>query len=1493
MPAKAKAAPRKLKDPCADLRRELRACKKELKEAHAQQAAVSEILRVISSSPTGTQPVFDAIVKTGVHLFGGTYVGLRLVKGEHTELAASTHDLGSDAHPLALTDIHAPVIRAILRRTAIQVPDVADDELLSDSYKERAERRGYRAILCAPMLRNDEVVGAINVMRAKPGLFPASQVALLRTFADQAVIAIENARLFDETKEALERQTATAEVLRVISSSPGNLEPVYRTILEGIGRLCEANIEALFLYDGEVLTAVASNGTTAEFAAYLARMRARPSHETTTRLAALERRVVQVTDLLADKTFAPNPRDLYERENVRTVLSVPMLREGALVGVITAWRREVRAFSDRQVDLVKTFADQAVIAIENVRLFNETKEALERQTATAEILRVISESPTDVGPVFQSIAERAARICDATNARIWLSEGDKLRCTCEIGGLPGTGVGDLLPLDRGWPTGRAVIDCTVTHVEDVAALPPDEYPIARELQQKFGHRTILAVPLMRDKQALGAILLRRLDIRPFDEKQIALLKTFADQAVIAIENVRLFKELEARNAELTESLERQTATSEILRVISSSPTDTQPVFDAILASAARLCGAETGILFRHDNGVNHAIATRIPDPTFAALFKNPRRPAPDGMNGIARLARELRPVHIPDLLGDLAGAHDPLRKQFIAAGVRTWLGAPMLKDGRLIGAIVLYRNEQRAFSDQQIALLQTFADQAVIAIENVRLFNELQAKNADLTEALEQQTATSDILRVMSNSPTDVQPVFEAIASSAARLCEAELSAVYRYDGKLIHAVANTLRSKEQRSVFERLYPMPPGRGTPVARAILERRTQHVPDTSDDAEYVATLVRAGFRSALAVPMRREGTPIGAIAVGRVQVREFTDAQINLLQTFADQAVIAIENVRLFNETNEALEQQTVISEILRVISSSPTDTQPVFDAIVKAGVPLFGGMQITLRLIKGDFSELVASTGETFLLGGTNPTPLDDESHPGARAIRRREIVQVPDLLATDAWVSPNFRKRSELGGFRAIMGAPLLRNNVAIGAITVTRATPGLFNEKQIALLKTFADQAVIAIENVRLFKELEARNAEITEALERQTATSEVLKVISRSAFDLQPVLETVVESATRLCGATRGHIFRFDGELLRFAAAYGAWPGFAEYLEQHPARPGTGSVAGRAALERRTVHVPDVLQEPEYAYGELLKQQDYRAVLAVPMLRENTLLGVIAILKSSPEPFRDKQIELVTSFADQAVIAIENVRLFNEIQEKSHQLEVANRHKSQFLANMSHELRTPLNCINGFSEMLLARMFGELNEKQEEFLRDINTSGEHLLALINDVLDLSKIEAGRMDLYLTSFDPGITLDNTVMLIKERAARRGIAVDLSVDDRLEQWVGDERKIRQVVLNLLSNAIKFTPEGGRIDVKAMRENGEMVVAVSDTGVGIKPEDQERIFEEFQQAGSDYTKKAEGTGLGLALSRRFVELHGGTLRVESVEGKGSTFTFRLPQKQEP
>ena len=503
------------------------------------------------------------------------------------------------------------------------------------------------------------------------------------------------------------------------------------------------------------------------------------------------------------------------------------------------------------------------------------------------------------------------------------------------------------------------------------------------------------------------------------------------------------------------------------------------------------------------------------------------------------------------------------------------------------------------------------------------------------------------------------------------------------------------------------------------------------------------------------------------------------------------------------------------------------------------------------------------------------------------RAILERQAVQAKDL-ETD----PQFQAApGRVLGVRTILGVPMLRDGHAIGAIAVWRREVKPFSDKQIELLQTFADQAVIAVENVRLFKELEARTGELTRSVDQLTALSEVGRAVS-STLDLGTVLTTIVSRAVQLSRLDGGVVFEYDGAAEEFVnrAATETGGALAEARRATRIRKGDGMV-GRTAITLEPAQVPDitVLGAYDSPLRVNLIESGVRAILAVPMVREDRLIGCLVVSRNRPGDFPAEAVELLRTFATQSALAIQNARLFKEIEDKSRQLEAASRHKSEFLANMSHELRTPLNAIIGFSEVLGERMFGALNEKQEEYLKDIHASGQHLLSLINDILDLSKIEAGRMELELTDFDLPATLDNALTLVRERAGRRGIALVLTVDERLAQVRADERKVRQVVLNLLSNAIKFTPEGGGIDVRAVPVDGMVEISVRDTGVGIAPEDQEAIFEEFRQVGTA-AKKVEGTGLGLALSRKFVDLHGGRIWVTSQVGTGSAFTFTIPTR---
>jgi GAF domain-containing protein len=1464
---------------------------REYKEAIEQQAATADILRALARSSNDPQPIFRAIVENAHRLCGAIYTILYRYDGKMMDVAASKQPTAAATRigrEVARKIYPAPPQRdhivgcVILEGQPIQSVDLPNDARFPanrNAFTKLLRRGGTprRAVLVVPLLLDGTVLGAISVGRAEAKEFTKKEIRLLQTFADQAVIAIQNAAQFREIRErnaelaeSLQHQGATTEVLRIVSRSLADAKPVFDAILAAAMRLFPAFDSTVWIAEGDRLVAVARGGAT--LAPNVA-----PSvpidREHAYGILILEGRPLRLDDVAA--ADIPDRSALLSRGR-RALLMVPMIRDGQAIGALSVSRTTPTRFSDKQVALFENFADQAVIAIENARLFNETKEALERQTATSDVLRVMSASPTDVQPVFDSIAERAAILCQAKLGFVARFDG-KLLHMAAFHGASGKALETMramYPMDPrsgGSVAARVIRTAAPVQVADVFA---DAQYAHKDAAQTAGFRSVLGVPLVREGQIIGALIVVRAEAGVFPDRQVELLRTFAAQAVIAIENVRLFNETK-------EALEHQTATSDVLGVISSSPTDIRPVFDAILKSATQLCEAHLGLLNLFDGENLRTVAQRGATGEFAKLVFERGAYKPEG--GLARAIAERRPVHIPDLSqGSAYLARTPNAVRFVElGGARTFLGVPLLKEGKPIGAFVIYRPEVRPFTEKQIGLLSMFASQAVIAIENVRLFNETK-------EALEQQTATAEILRVISSSPEDIQPVFDSILEHAMRLCDAGLGTVGLYDGKNYQHVAQRGGTPEYvKFLFSG--PFEPNPDSTLGRIIAERQPFHVADYRELAGYrerrpraVATVELGGARTYLAIPMLKEGQVIGGITIRRSEVRPFTQKQIDLVSTFANQAVIAIENVRLFNETKEALEQQTAISEVLRVISSSPTDVKPVLEAVAARATRICEANDARIFLVNGAVLRHAAGFGDLPIT--VDVIPMNRGSATG-RAVIDGSPVHIQDINAESRDEFPVGKDNAARTGWSTVLAVPLMREQRALGAIVLRRMEVRPFSEKQIALLQTFADQAAIAIENVRLFNETK-------EALDQQTSTAEVLKTISRSTFDLDAVLQTLLDNATRLSGAACAAMWRSDADgnyLPTLTFNYTPDAPFIAQVRERPIRPGRDSIVGRVLLERTPIHVPDVLADPEYRRQDLAGAGGFRTVLVVPMLRDGEAIGVISLTKG-PEvnPFTDKQMELVTTFADQAVIAIENVRLFKEIEEKSAQLEVANQHKSDFLANMSHELRTPLNAIIGFSEALMERMFGELNDKQSDYLKDIHESGKHLLSLINDILDLSKIEAGRMELELGSFDLPSALSNAMTLIRERAQRHAIELGLEVDPRLGQFQADERKFKQIMLNLLSNAVKFTPDGGRVDVCVKKDTDKIEIAVRDTGIGIAPEDQAAVFEEFKQVGKDSTRRAEGTGLGLALTKRFVELHGGAIRLESVPGKGSTFSFTLP-----
>ena len=601
----------------------------------------------------------------------------------------------------------------------------------------------------------------------------------------------------------------------------------------------------------------------------------------------------------------------------------------------------------------------------------------------------------------------------------------------------------------------------------------------------------------------------------------------------------------------------------------------------------------------------------------------------------------------------------------------------------------------------------------------------------------------------------------------------------------------------------------------------------------------------------------------------------------------------MENARLSRQLQEranalskALEQQTAITDLLKTMSRSMFDLQPLLDALIEKAAKLCNASEGLMYRFDGSALQLAAShnASDNYKAMRLTKPILPGRGSGSGRVLLERRVVHIPDVLADPEY---EVMESHRVAGYRTLLCVPLLRESKIVGSMSLWRLQVRPFTPEEIDLVLTFADQAVIAMENVRLLQELRKSSEELAQSVAELRALGEVGATVS-SSLDLPTVLSTILTHAVQLSRADSGTIYEFDEsrEVFIPRANYGLSEDYVERLRESQIRVGDGAV-GRAAALRTVVQIPDVAQEQNYVLREIIQRAGFRALLGVPLLREDRVIGGFVIRRRVPGEFPQAVVRLLQAFAAQSVLAIQNAQMFKEIQEKSDQLAVASQHKSQFLASMSHELRTPLNAILGFNEMILDGVYGDLAEDLKAPLENMQSSGKHLLRLINNVLDLAKIEAGRMELALSDYSVQDMVANVHSTLQPLAADKGLEFVVSVANDIPLAYGDVGRIAQCLMNLVGNSLKFTASG-KVEIVAEQKVGRLVYRVADTGIGIPPEKIGSLFTEFKQTDATIASEYGGTGLGLSITRKFVEMHGGRVSVESELGKGSTFLFEVP-----
>ena len=1245
---------------------------REVQRRLEREEATKEILAVISQSRDNETPVFRAILDRAERLCRAQGSGLQLVNESGTHLLMmDTKGDDNGSFPVGHAfDLSEPLFMctAVNEARLVHVEDMKDTDLYRDGHSGRlalVDVEGVRTFLTVPLVKNGAAFGNITLTRKEVSPFSVDEIALVESFAAQAVITIENVRQFREVQDTLEKQEATSEVLRVISRASDNIQPVFDMIARSATELCGSRFCMVWRYDGSMMHYCASYGFSDEFIEdYRANWPAVPQEGSLTKAVADARDVVRIDDAF-DERYSDHVTA--RAFGYRQMIGVPVLQGGMFWGAIIMGWPDGQVPRPSDIELACTFADQAAIAIENARLITETMartdevtEALVREKASAEILQVINAATSDLQPMFDLIVQKSAELCGAKFCALDRFDGELYHFCAQYGFPPETLAGLLsyYPfVDAPGFLSPLVVNSGKT--VQIADAQTDEDYFSIEMAKKVGFRRLLGVPIRANGRIWGAINLAWPDTTPPAPANIELVQSFANQASIAIENARLMRETQERTAEVTQALEYQTATSEVLDVISRSPNALMPVLDAILEVAARICHPQYAYVAMLDpaDGLYHMITSLNVDHDFFAYLKaNPMKPATGTCTGRTALLGQT--VYIADTQTDDSYEWKEAAQR---GSFQSTVGVPLIRDGVTVGVISLAHGRPHAFGEKQIALVETFASQAVIAISNTRLFEEVQQRTAEVTEALNHQKASAEVLSVISQSVEDTQPVFEEILASCQR--------VIACDGLSILTVDENQMTSLRAILGENLTKHADFTPGPVTESIIqqvaeEKCLQHYPDALNGPHTIPQLAKyaavADNFTALMAPMIWKGQVVGAIVIGwtlnHPSFRPFTTKDKDLLQTFADQAVIAIQNARLFNETKEALERQTATAEVLEVISNSVEDAQPVFDKILESCQRLIQCSDLSVvTLDENNLVHLDAIRGESAAVSAFTYKPMPFEKTIIVEAVECGKVMHYPDALHGADVPEALRRIAKKYSNFSSLV-APLIWQGKPVGGLFITRIlserdwTP--FSKKDMDLLESFADQAIIAIQNARLFNETQT-------TLVRQTASADILRVISETQSDLDPVFDAILGRAANLCNAPMASLSIVNPERshANLAALHGD--------ELHSLEVGktqwpldSDLAIARCIVEKRAIHVHDLKDTDAYRNGEEVRRhavdvEGIHTFMAIPLIYKGEGIGLLTLYKREVKPFKREDIALLESFADQAVIAIQNARLFNDTQ------------------------------------------------------------------------------------------------------------------------------------------------------------------------------------------------------------------------------------------------